>query len=198
MLATLLLAMALSIGLLLWELIPLRAEVQRLRNEAGYLTVDDPSKLQAIRLDSDSPLVWRWKVWIPKGTGTVFANAMIGDIPASGDFVRMSGGAGIARERDQETVVTVKVYQDLHLDWTLSCEIGGAQIRRTLTAEEVAAIRDKRGYSREGVGNTTQAGDDGKYFILLRERFAAPGAGFVDFGDQDSAGKGMLVWLQAK
>lgn len=198
MLATLVLAMTLAILVLLWELIPLRAEVRRLRDEAGYLTIEDPGKVHAIRLDSESPLVWRWKVWIPKGTGTVFANAMIGDIPASGDFSKMRGGAGIARDHDREAVVTVMVYQDLQEAWTLSCEIGGAQVRHRLTTEQVAAMRDTSGHCWREVAKSTQASEDAEHFILMRRRFAPPGASYVNGSDLDTAGKGMLVWLQVE
>lgn len=67
MLATLFLGMALAIVLLTLELIPLRAEVQQLRNEAGYLTIDDPTKIHAIRVMTTETGTWRFRVWVPDG-----------------------------------------------------------------------------------------------------------------------------------
>ena len=47
------------------ELGPLRAEVRRLRDEVGYLTIDDDTRPHAIQIDTGEPNHWRWRVYIP-------------------------------------------------------------------------------------------------------------------------------------
>ncbi len=65
--ATTFLAMALTIVILAMKLFPLQAEVQRLRNEVGYLTVDDPTKVHAIRVATVKDGTFRYRIWIPNG-----------------------------------------------------------------------------------------------------------------------------------
>ena len=62
-------AMAIVIGLLYSELVPLRDENRRLRDEVGELTIEDESKFHAIltpHIDPDE-FRWRWRIWIPEG-----------------------------------------------------------------------------------------------------------------------------------
>jgi hypothetical protein len=64
------------IGLLLlviqqWrEVEPLRQEVRRLRTELGYLVIEDPTKVHAIRaqsIEAIEPNTWRWRLYLPPG-----------------------------------------------------------------------------------------------------------------------------------
>lgn len=74
-LATLLLLTALvatSItSLMLWvELVPLRQEVYRLRDEVGELVIRDETKLHAVQIPVEKTPTrreWRWRVWWPAG-----------------------------------------------------------------------------------------------------------------------------------
>src|SRR5687767_8697943 len=51
----------------LWrEVGPLRVEVRRLRDETGVLSVDDPTKIHAIQVQTENDLTWKWRVWIPE------------------------------------------------------------------------------------------------------------------------------------
>jgi hypothetical protein len=52
----------------LWrEVDPLRAELGRLRDEVGALSIDDPAKPCAIEVRTTSDDTWKWRVWIPEG-----------------------------------------------------------------------------------------------------------------------------------
>ncbi|MCO6044501.1 hypothetical protein NG895_11350 [Aeoliella sp. ICT_H6.2] len=195
LLATVFLAMALAIVVLSWELIPLRAEVQRLRDEAGYLTIEDPTKLHAIRLESESPLVWRWKVWVPAGPGKVWMGAKVGDIPAA-DQMQVLGGVGTLRHDAQELIVTVAVFQDLDEKWKLSVRFGGSQSKRVLTEEQLSAMRDQSSSFGSGVGANTQVCDDEGPLVLLRRRFIPKGVN-VEGGEYlKTSGSGILVWIR--
>ena len=62
-----LLVTILSLALVIWRLAPYRQEALRLRNEVGYLSVSDPSKVHAIRVMTTQEGSWRYRVWIPEG-----------------------------------------------------------------------------------------------------------------------------------
>lgn len=52
----------------LWrEIEPLRADLRRLRDEVGALSIDDPTKPCAIRVRTDNEFTWKWRIWVPKG-----------------------------------------------------------------------------------------------------------------------------------
>ncbi len=40
----------------------------KLRAEAGYLEITDPSKVAVLRLTNLDEYTWRWKVWLPPGS----------------------------------------------------------------------------------------------------------------------------------
>jgi hypothetical protein len=46
---------------------PLRAEIRRLRDDAGVLAIDDKSKIHVIRVDTRDKLAWKWRIWLPEG-----------------------------------------------------------------------------------------------------------------------------------
>ncbi len=69
-LLTLLLFMAIAaLSVSMWklglEVLPLQEEVRQLRSEVGKLTIDDPSKIYAMPLDSPDSNVWRWRIYLP-------------------------------------------------------------------------------------------------------------------------------------
>ena len=45
----------------------LTQENRRLRDELGELSIDDDTKLHAIRTSSGEGLEWAWRIWIPEG-----------------------------------------------------------------------------------------------------------------------------------
>lgn len=49
------------------EIGPLRAEVRRMRNELGYLLVDDPSRAYVIGMRSFENDSWKWRIYLPPG-----------------------------------------------------------------------------------------------------------------------------------
>lgn len=54
----------------------------KLRAEAGYLEVTDPSKVAALRLTDLDEYTWRWKVWLPPGNW--WLNSLSQGIPIQG------------------------------------------------------------------------------------------------------------------
>jgi hypothetical protein len=45
----------------------LEVEVDRLRKEAGFLSISDPDKVHVIAVPRTDPMTWRWRVYLPGG-----------------------------------------------------------------------------------------------------------------------------------
>jgi hypothetical protein len=59
------------------------AELQKLRDLVGELTISDPDKVHAIRVPSTGQLKWQWRVYLP--AGRQFRLRLItGDVPRAG------------------------------------------------------------------------------------------------------------------
>jgi hypothetical protein len=59
------------------------AELTRLREEAGYLTIQDPKMINAIAAASPDQHWWKWRVYLPKGRDYEIYIG-VGPIPKSG------------------------------------------------------------------------------------------------------------------
>jgi hypothetical protein len=62
--------MAIALAMQYRELASLRVEVRTLRDEVGYLMVDDPLKLYAVGVEKHDELTWTWKLHVPKRAPT--------------------------------------------------------------------------------------------------------------------------------
>lgn len=80
LLLTTIIAMAIAITLLWREVAPLRQEVQRLRMETGYLTLDDPTKVHVISVPTFEEDTWKWRIYLPPG-GTYTLHERSGRLP---------------------------------------------------------------------------------------------------------------------
>ena len=59
------------------------AELTRLREEAGYLTIQDPKMINAIAAASPDQHWWKWRVYLPKGRDYEI-HIGVGAVPESG------------------------------------------------------------------------------------------------------------------
>jgi hypothetical protein len=66
MLLMTLVAMAIVIVTLGFEVAPLRHEVRRYRSELGILTVDDPTRVHGVQFPA-AEAGWKWKLYFPPG-----------------------------------------------------------------------------------------------------------------------------------
>lgn len=87
-------------------------ELVKLRNEAGYLKVEDETLFQAIVIPCEEPLTWKWRAYLPKGSKYSW-HLNSGMIPAMGV---LSGGASspemLPRTQGEEAVITVSIRKD--------------------------------------------------------------------------------------
>ena len=65
------------------EIEQLQASLKSLRQEAGSLTIDDPTKLHALKLRTTSDKTWSYRVYLPQGNSYYFATK-INDLPSEG------------------------------------------------------------------------------------------------------------------
>src|SRR3954462_9081750 len=49
------------------EIGPLRADNRRMRDELGYLNIDDPTKAYAVQLKTLGDDTWKWRIYLPPG-----------------------------------------------------------------------------------------------------------------------------------
>ncbi len=76
-------AMAIVIVQLWREVVPLRAEVRSLRQQAGVLAIDDPSAVQAVGVPTDVEDIYKWRVYVPNRRD-VLLKAFFGGVEKTG------------------------------------------------------------------------------------------------------------------
>jgi hypothetical protein len=177
-----------TVMVLLWrEVGPLRAEVRRLRDEVGALSVDDPTKPCAIRVRTKDEYTWKWRVWIPEGREyrLKYSGEQIpkNGIPQSHGSITLSDPGEIWIEyrispNPQSEQWSDKLY-------TPNAAVGSAMqkwvkwTRRTTT--------------NEGISYTTQVTEPGKIIVLNRERVSQTAA---DSSRIEDPSAGFMIWLE--
>lgn len=187
-------------GLVIARLAPLRGEVQRLRDEAGYLTIRDRTKIHAIAVETSSPLVWKWKVYLPKSDNWLWAGVCAGKVPAEVDYDRELGrGLGIEMVEAQEVPVTVKVFRDLSDQWKARLEVGGGATYANLSDEQVSTFQLADHSSRTGVGRATVMAENGELLVLIRQTYeSTESTNPAEYQGHRGQAEGILVWLQSR
>ena len=181
-------------------------ELRKLRNEAGVLSVDDPTKIQVIAVDVDEPNTWRWRMFIPKGhrySWNIAAEQIPRDQPP-----KRAGMSGFSNEpyweRDNEVLVTAKLRQEDDGSWRLSVDprigdsknqMAGASLK--IPKEKIEWMTDGRASSTDGRvvgGKGVQVIDPKGPIILLQRR---PTERQPDGSDQPSPNPmpGYMIWL---
>jgi len=114
-----------------WQLATARVERRKLRDELGYLSIEDRAKFHAVALESGTPNTWQWRLFVPKG-GRYKWNISCDEIPQKSPPAQ----AGITAtsnepywETANEVVVTARLREGEDGNWTLSVtsKIGDSQ-----------------------------------------------------------------------
>lgn len=194
-LMTTIVALCITVYLLYQEVEPLRAELRQLRNEAGYLTITDPTRPHAIELSTDSRFKWKWKVMVPEDE-TWFMKANVGKIPAPSRNSELSGdGIGIRPNEGGEAIVEMSVYRNLTDSWMCDFSVReGGTIRKRLTESQANALQECADrIDRSDVRAQTVAGEHGEPLMLFRRRLPLPNEqGSIGSWD---AGPGVALWI---
>jgi hypothetical protein len=121
---------------LLWrEVGPLRADNRRMRNELGYLSIDDPTKAYAIQLDTLDAGPWKWRVYLPPGGKYEMCCYSGRPLPAAPSLqgrdwpaaVKSHGGGVISMSSDLQGEFMVEaMHEKKGRMWTLHFKPGGS------------------------------------------------------------------------
>jgi hypothetical protein len=196
----------LAIPLVLQSLKLSRAETElrQLRDQLGYLSVDDHSKVHVIAVDMNEPDTWRWRMFLPQGARYTWCLGYA-DIPAKGvpKPKISSTSAEPYSETEAEVVVTAMLRQLDDGNWSLSVsssiggqrdQMGGARV--TIPAEEMRRFREVSSYEGLTRGNRgTELLDPKGPIVLLKWRTTERQP---DGSHQPSANpmSGYMIWLE--
>lgn len=188
LLLTTVVALAVVVALQWRELQPLRDEVRRLRNEVGELTVDDPGKFHAIRVETDNRFEWKWRIWIPAGARYKL-HAVSEAVPAAG-YPEPEGT--ISLSEPGEHVVRYLIRRDPRDDrWYGALTVGTTSVGKDRHdwVEWNSTMSQSAGVSR-----TTREFEPSETVLLYRLRVA----------DSDKTDEiadpapGFLIWLEPR
>jgi hypothetical protein len=177
-----------TVIVLLWrEVGPLREEVRRLRDEMGVLVVDDPTKVNAIQVNTRDDLTWKWRVWIPKG-GTYVIRSFGDDIPKEG-FPQQGGTMPI--HEPGEYVIGYEIDRD---------RANGGWYGKTTLAGTGSVGKDHQPWvewtsktsTGGGVPETAQTYEPGERIELMRHRVSQ----VRDSTKIEDPSAGFMIWLE--
>ena len=109
---TLIVALAVTSLLMYRRMSDAERELVKLRNETGYLKIEDETLFQAIAIPCEEPLTWKWRAYLPKGSN-YWWHLNSGMIPADG-----VSGSGVSssemrpRTQGMEEIITVSIRKD--------------------------------------------------------------------------------------
>lgn len=180
------------------------SEVRRLRDELGYVSIDDKSKFHAVALDTDEPNSWRWRLFIPKGHRYKW-NIACENIPQNVPPAQ-AGVTAISNEpyweTDNEVLVTARLRQNEDRDWTLSVnsKIGDSKNQMaggSLTIPEEAmtwmSTRSSTDGRVTGSNGTAVHDPDGPIILLQRRPIEKRPDG--SYGPSQGPMPGFMIWL---
>ena len=180
------------------------AELLKLRSEAGYITVDDKTKFHALAIESGDPNIWKWRLFIPKGTRYRW-NIACENIPQSTPPAK-PGVASVSNERYWETdtnvLVTAQLRETDNGDWNLTVsstignsadQMGGASLK--IPADKIKWMQTAGSIENKEIGrNETAVRDPRGPIVLLQKR---PCEKQANGSYSPSAGTmpGYVIWL---
>jgi hypothetical protein len=173
----------------------LEAENAKLRVEAGYLQVDDPSKVAVLQLREADELSWRWKVYLPRGSWKMHAttrNVALSGFPQEASFSSVVGGLTVN--------AAVSVRKGADGQWQLYARFEGAESRSGLGENHRLVAGNHRAFTTSAKGGGSVSVCDPRQPIeLLRVRTQDPvegPSGSWTSKDSTEPVDGILVWIE--
>jgi hypothetical protein len=171
----------------LWrEVGPLRDEVRRLRDEVGVISVDDPERIHAIRIDTGGDLLWKWRVWLPENR--VYVLRSHGDkVPK--EAYPNEGGSIWLREPG-EHVIVYRIQRNAQNDeWYGQLE---TRTGRVGSDNHPWVTWSTKTSTSGGVGNSTQAFEATERVEIIRHRVSQNS----DSSKIEDPAAGFMIWLE--
>ncbi|HVU86643.1 MAG TPA: hypothetical protein VHD36_04945 [Pirellulales bacterium] len=174
----------------------LEAVNAKLRVEAGYLEVDDPTKPVVLRLRNLDEFTWEWKVWLPPGKW--FLSGMTEDIPSQG----VPNGPSVGPiDGGREVLAHATVRKGPDGQWHFRAEVAGSRIGNVVDGSNWL-VKEAPMYAQTVhiTGDKKQATlDKNQPVVLMRLRAheIVPGknGGWESKDDQQKDSDGVMVWL---
>jgi hypothetical protein len=186
LLVTAIVALSVTVAMLYRELGPLREEVSRLRNEVGELNVEDPTKLHAIRVETDNELEWKWRIWIPEGASYRLRGDG-GPVPKEG--YPMTGGTMYLREPG-EHVIRYQIRRDPRDGrWNGSLHTQTGSVGKDHQPWVEWSSRTSTG---SGVGTSTRSYEIDQRVEIIRHRVSQANSS----ANIEDPAAGFIVWLE--
>jgi hypothetical protein len=208
-LLTLLLATAaICLGVSHWhtsrQLASARAALRKLRDEVGYLSIDDPTKFHAVALESEAPNTWQWRLFVPQGARYQW-NIACDQIPQNSPPAR-AGITAISYEPYWETanevVVTARLREADAGNWTLSVTSKIGDSKHQMSGATLTIPPDKINWMStvsvtdgQVIGSRGTAVRDPDGPIILLQRRAGKKQPDGSYRPSDEAMPGFMIWL---
>jgi hypothetical protein len=190
-LLTLLLVMALAaLGVtvlqLYRELVPMRAELRRLRDEVGELSIEDDELFHAIEVRTPEEFVWKWRIWIPEGAAYTLHHTSEKipkrGFPASHSTITLTNPG----EQWVEYRISRNARSGKWMDGLLTSmgSVGSSQQDWVEAGSRVS--------TGDGVGTTTKSFVPGQTIVLERYRVSTTANSSSKIEDPSA---GFMIWL---
>lgn len=197
-----------AVGVSHWQtsrqLQSLMPELRKLRSEAGYITVDDNTKFHALAIETGDPNIWKWRMFIPKGTKYQW-NIACENIPQTTPPAT-AGTTGTSNETYWETdtnvLVTARLHENENGDWTLAIsstigesadQMAGATL--TIPAEKIQWMKTSHSTDGQIIGTNETAIRDPKGPIILLQRRPCQQQPDGSFRPSTGTMPGYMIWL---
>jgi len=172
------------------ELMPMREEVQALRDETGQLTISDVEQIHAIQIATDYPLAWKWRVYIPAGRRFRLAHQTH---QISKEGLPEANGLNISGPK--EFVVTVKLDKQPDGRWRSGVSCDGVTTYQAFPEDANRWLTEGQAGSQfKQVHRTVSVEKPGEPFVLLRQRVFY-NRGQIPPANEPARTDGLLVWL---
>ncbi len=186
------------------KLVAAMAELRKLRDEVGNLSIEDRSKFHAIAIESDEPNTWRWRMFVPKGVRyqwNISCENISSNIPP-----KEAGTVGVSNDSysdtENEVFVTARLREGDNGSWTLSVssKIGDSKhqmygSRITIPPDKIEWRSKTPATSGQVIGsNGTEVRDPKGPIILLEERACEKGPN-GNYQSSDGPMPGFMIWL---
>ena len=160
------------------------AERDRLRQELGALSIENPSQIAVIRVPGDEPLTWRYRVYVPEDKRYRFLFAT--HLKAKSAAPSWAGAIVVP---EGESTLRLKIFRDPRDDfWKLLVQSQNAKAVQgatsELTVEQIELFQASPSSLDQGVEHATVAIPAGESLRVVDERWYTQERGLVLYGDK--------------
>lgn len=177
-----------------WQLRQLRQENAQLRKDLGRLAIEDPSKVNIIAVPTYEDMLWRWRIYVPKGE-SLRLFTISDNIPQTGIPTELSG-YNSSWVQEGEYVLTVAIRPDRNGKWQITVAGPNSSAGFGIANDHAKWLSDNPGWSTEQAGTpAAQVSDLSQPMVLLRLRAmkkTAPGSSSTTAEPSD----GVMLWLK--